>query len=216
MSERGRLRPPLVVWATTRCGGAARAARGARRGPIPNARTSPPHEAVLLVRGVPSSQKSSFQSSGGVATRPIHIGNPGASRSCQSGGAIAAVAAHVAARATPARRRRYGYRSAQVCGVAPPREVSINRGPVGEVRGDSERQERVRNARVAPVEDPCASVAHEDLTVVQVVMVDRLWEAERFQLGTQLVDHSRVAAQARIETSGSAASLRSGTTAATS
>src|SRR5439155_12489849 len=44
-----------------------------------------------------------------------------------------------------------------------------------------ERAERMRHARVAPVEEEIAAVPDEDLAVVEVVVLDRLRDSERGQ-----------------------------------
>ena len=60
-------------------------------------------------------------------------------------------------------------------GVAQPREPRIADGQLVEVQErDERREERVRDARVSPVEDPRRAVARVDVRAVQIVVLDRL------------------------------------------
>jgi hypothetical protein len=66
-----------------------------------------------------------------------------------------------------------------------------------EAQRDRQREERVRDARVAPVEDHRAPVVHEDIAVMQVVVLQRVLDSERgqpaeriAQLGTEFAERS--------------------------
>jgi len=63
------------------------------------------------------------------------------------------------------------------------------------LEGDIERPERVRDAGIAPVEDPQLPVATIDVAAVQVVVLDRLRDAARLQLGVQRAEALRERAQ---------------------
>src|SRR4029077_3095197 len=64
--------------------------------------------------------------------------------------------------------------------VEPPRKSALER--------DGHAEERMGDARVAPVEEQVAAVTYEDLPVVEVVVLDRLGYRERAELSPHLRD----------------------------
>src|SRR5439155_25322927 len=64
-------------------------------------------------------------------------------------------------------------------------EVELRRGCP---QRDGQRVEGVRGAAVAPVEEDIATVAKEDLSVVEVIVLDRLGNAGRCELATHRLE----------------------------